>query len=480
MIISLSITALCFLIIKSASVSYSVIVGDDFGHAVTLGFDHDSIGRFILDCIRFDIDKYLTWQGTYSSMFFQALLSPVNGYGMSQLRIIMVLNSLLFFASLFFAVFCFTLPISGRISQLSLAMCICSVFYCILLSHNSYQDVFYWFSGAVSYTLPLIFFLFGLGFFTLYNQKSNTVWFILSLLLGVLGAGGSLTVCGLGCYLGLLFVCYQTVCEKRINKGNIVIITVWILAAGVNAAAPGNYVRQASTDSSGLHLFGAFSLSIRQYVLNLLDMTTDPNTIVFICVFLIILLTTFRNQIPNFTGKYLLLSSVVLLTPFITAFPVELAYGGIGYYPNRCVFVLDFSIIICLLDISLLICSLIRHCLNFNIQMRATTCSLITISIFAFAASIFLHKNIMVDTFRQLYNETYQNYYASYLSFTEEVSEKKGQDILISINDFPEPIPNYYYLELSDNPEYHANKAFAQASGINSIALIERSVMNLQ
>ena len=74
--------------------SYSVLVADDFSHGNTVGVFHTSFWNYLVASFQYAVKEYLEWQGTYFSMFIQALLSPINNYGMRQLRCVMAVNSL--------------------------------------------------------------------------------------------------------------------------------------------------------------------------------------------------------------------------------------------------------------------------------------------------------------------------------------------------------------------------------------------------
>lgn len=62
-----------FPIIKASS--YSVLAADDFSHANSVGYASKNLGEYIITSIEYSKEMYITWQGTYFSMFLQALLS---------------------------------------------------------------------------------------------------------------------------------------------------------------------------------------------------------------------------------------------------------------------------------------------------------------------------------------------------------------------------------------------------------------------
>ena len=95
----LSIVISLYMILNlTLSASYTVLSADDFSHANGINtFLAEGLNYFEAS-IKYDLTMYRNWQGTYFSMFCQAFFSPLNGYGLPQLRIIMICNALLFLA----------------------------------------------------------------------------------------------------------------------------------------------------------------------------------------------------------------------------------------------------------------------------------------------------------------------------------------------------------------------------------------------
>ena len=85
--------------------SYSVLASDDFSHVFGVGVFHSNFIDYFIASIKYSATMYMGWQGTYFSMFLQALLSPLNNFGFPQLRCVMVTNSTLFFLALIFFLF---------------------------------------------------------------------------------------------------------------------------------------------------------------------------------------------------------------------------------------------------------------------------------------------------------------------------------------------------------------------------------------
>ena len=75
-ITGLSIVMIIYMIITVVSASsFTVLVADDFSHGNGVG--HVSLSKYFKASVDYAIKEYKEWQGTYFSMFIQALLSPV-------------------------------------------------------------------------------------------------------------------------------------------------------------------------------------------------------------------------------------------------------------------------------------------------------------------------------------------------------------------------------------------------------------------
>ncbi len=226
----LCIPVFAILVIVKAS-SYTVLVSDDFAHANGVGVLHTSFFPYLGYSAKYSIKEYMNWQGTYFSMFIQALLSPINGFGMRQLRLEMTLNALLFFGSLLF----FESMVMKRIGikEGYIKMVLLFLGTVPLCSFDFYFEVFTWFSGAVSYSIPLSLLLLGLTFF-IQTEENKVCNATIAAIFGVLAMGGSLTICGLGCFVAFLICVCGLIRRKVSTKKRIVILALWVMAAIAN------------------------------------------------------------------------------------------------------------------------------------------------------------------------------------------------------------------------------------------------------
>ena len=159
-VIAINCLAIFFMVyVIAASAGYTVIVGDDFTHGVRVGAFHVPFFQYAAASLRYMKEIYLDWQGTYFAMFLQALLSPINNFGLPQLKAVMILNVLLFAASLFgviWAAFDFILK-EKKMPQIRLT--VFSIVLFSVLDAEIFTEIFFWYSGAVAYSIPLSFVL---------------------------------------------------------------------------------------------------------------------------------------------------------------------------------------------------------------------------------------------------------------------------------------------------------------------------------
>lgn len=86
-----------FMVATIANASaYTILGADDYVHGNGVGAFGVGFFEYLKASLRYAKTMYLTWQRTYFSMFIQALLSSINNYRMSQLRVVMISNAQLF------------------------------------------------------------------------------------------------------------------------------------------------------------------------------------------------------------------------------------------------------------------------------------------------------------------------------------------------------------------------------------------------
>lgn len=178
-------------------------------------------------------------------MFVQAFLSPLNNFGLAQLRIVMILNVLFFMGSLFFMVWAaLNYVIDGQDRKLHVRLTLFSLILFSILDARIFTEIFFWYCGATAYCVPLSVLQVSIGLFLMANreQTSKRKRNVLTASAAVtlfLAAGGSLAITGTGCYVVLLMTAGFFLASKKISVRNIIVMCSGIAGALINVAAAG-------------------------------------------------------------------------------------------------------------------------------------------------------------------------------------------------------------------------------------------------
>ena len=411
----LIISFMTYVLVEGAG--YTVLIGDDFVHGVQVGAFHVSFFQYFVASLNYMKEMYMTWQGTYFAMFIQAFLSPINNFGLTQLKIVMIVNALLLVLSLLGVIWtAFNFVHQGR-KMLYVWLTISSIVLFSILDARVFSEIFFWFSGAVAYSIPLSFLLISIIFFLRANTNHEgkdkkwckTVCFIMSAIFLFLSSGGSLAIAGAGCYIILLLSLGLYLNSRKISLSNIIVTAIGIAGAGINAIAPGNFARHTETTGEGLLLFQAVKWAIKNVVAEMGRLTKETMFGVMI-VAMVVAGIYFFSKLKIDLRYYGIISILALLTGFITAFPVALGYGG-SYFPNRCYFVLDVVLVLSLLNFAFFIGCCLENWADLSKNKSAYAILMIVlVSDFFFCRESLSDSSLMVMA-ESTHNGTYRDYY---------------------------------------------------------------------
>ena len=120
--------------------------------------------------------SYMQWSGRFATMFFTAIIDKLDLLGHQLLPIILILSLLIssyLIINSIINLFNYKLPIS-----INFCISLVIVFFTLITTPNIYQS-FYWRSGSITYTLPII--LFNLLLVILIDSLNNRItwWNIL-------------------------------------------------------------------------------------------------------------------------------------------------------------------------------------------------------------------------------------------------------------------------------------------------------------
>ena len=461
------VSILYMLFIIAWASAYTVFVTDDFSHAMGVGAFHTDIIQYIKSSISYTITTYLGWQGTYFSMLFQAIMSPLNNLGLLQLRCIMIINAVAFFVSLIYLLVIVMNTV--KLDNILYKMFIVMVVIFAITGYQVYTEVFFWFSGAASYSVPLTLLILAIANYLKYNNTHKRVNLVMAVLFGFMAMGGSLTIAGLGCALALM-ICIDNYKKENVRCKDYLILLIWVLGAAINALAPGNYMRHGLFDNTGVHPITAFRDAV--YMANERWQFFFDKTDFVMILLLIILCTIFLgNSVQIEIGRYFYLSIAGVFLPIIVAFPLSLGYGG-QQIPERCAFVIDVVIILSMINMAGVIGGTFNKKFN-NESLRSIKLVLAICIFICYALDGYSIANVKIFEMKdELITGTYAEYYTACVDLYDYLDESiEGTDVIIPADNYPDKIDNFFNFILSEDPEYWTNGSVAKYYKLNSIAV---------
>ena len=506
-----------------AATFYSVNQSDDYAHAVEIGVYGAGAWEYLMTSFKYMVSQYCDWAGNYFSMFVQCLLSPLNGSGLPQLREVMLVNAVLFFVSFLGVLYHFLSKVFSFDNHIKLAT-ITIIMYA-LMNYKCYQEIFYWFSGAASYSFPLIVMYISMIIMMHGNAKSHGAGdisyenacvdyenacvdyenacadsvsgchkspsrskgtcrikdyghVILAGVLGFTAVGGSLTMAGTGCFILLLVCLYTYLCDKKISFKYLCLFIVYVSGAIVNAIAPGNYVR-AESGLNGAALIKAVANTLRAAYSEYYYFLHETNFVIVLVAVIIIGIIIFGSDAAETSDRgfgqeinvrnYTIVSAIGLLTPLVSIFPVVLGYDS-SFLANRTQFIIDQGIIVSLVNAALLIGYYIARAIE-RAQVRLCVIILSIMVLCMLAQSNYSIKDHQaVKTLAVAVGGGYKAYYNDLKSLNEYFSEHDGDDVVITEDMMPQNPANFSYFYLEDG---WVNDSISEYYGLNSLTLAD-------
>ncbi len=448
----LIITVLSLMIIGNAW--YTVYFLDDFNHSSTIGAFHVGFFEYLKASIVFAKLKYMTWQGTYSSMFLQGLLSPLNNGGLSQLRIVMLINALLFLSSFLIAINTVIRYLNKDIGfETRIAMM--ALVYLQLFTSLAYPEVFSWFSGATCYSFPLSFLFLSISFALISEEKKKVIFLMLSMFFGFWAMGGVLGITGMGCAFMLVLIVIPLMLEKKIKKYLSIVFVSYMVFAIFAVIAPGNFLRRGYVDTPINPVKAAF-LSCKKLLYGGESLFKDTGIIVIVLLFIVIGLIIGKLIDYKDLKKYVCISLLMILVPLATLFPIILGYGGYEYFPNRCTFLLNITLTLWILNLSLMVGILLNKFLGKEESIKITS---IVIVLIAFTCLIVngnrFEDNVAVKQIGNLANGRIKTFYTECNNMLREIETSPDEDVVLERN--PYSVENFAEFYLSDDETFGYN-----------------------
>ena len=469
-IIILNCLAILFMVyVIAASAGYTVMVGDDFTNSVRIGAFRVPFFQYFGASLHYMKDMYFDWQGTYFAMFIQALLSPLNNFGLMQLKIVMILNALLFFGSLFGMVWTILGFVLREKTELSIRLTIFAVILFAILDANVFTEIFFWYCGAAAYGIPFSFILLSVMFFfklnnASYSDKKHVLFCICSVVLLFLASGGPLAVTGIGCYTVLLLTVGFYLASKRISVRNIIVTAAGALGAIINVIAPGNFARHEYGNGESWKLLQSVKWAVKNVLGEAERLTKDTLFGVMLIAMLLVGIYLAEKLREHFMA-YGVVSVLALGAGFVAAFPVALGYGG-PYFPNRCYFLLDVVLVLSLFNFAIFLGCLMDWWAKLHTDRRMwAVLWIILFSSFILSPEA-LSESALMDVAESKHNGSYKNYYEACTDIYHYLENCTDEDVVLEM---PEYIENFECFYLDEDEKGWVNVGVAQYYNINSV-----------
>ncbi len=435
----------------AASAGYTVLVGDDFTHGVRVGAFHVPFFQYFAASLQYMKEIYLDWQGTYFAMFIQALLSPINNFGLPQLKAVMILNVLLFVGALFGVVWTAFDFILKEEKMPHIRLTVFTIILFTILDADIFTEIFFWYSGAVAYSIPFSFMLLAVMFFLLlnndsYSKKKKRVFSVCAAFFLFCASGGSLAVTGTGCYIVLLLAFGFYLMSRKISVSNIVVTAVGIIGAIVNVIAPGNFSRHTqNSGGEGFMLLQSAKWTVKNVWAETERLTKETMFGVMLIAMLLMGIYL-ADRLRGSLKEYGIVSVLALAVGYVTALPVAVGYAG-PLFPNRCYFILDVVMVTAFLNFAVFI----GCCLNewAGLRENRSACAVLFVVLFAvFLASPERSEDSPLLTVAKLmHNGTYRDYYEECTAIYDYLENCEEENVVLPMPDYIEGFECFYFDE---------------------------------
>ena len=466
-IIIIALTAGVFI----AGARYTVLLGDDFTHGVRVGAFHVSFPSYLAASFHYVKDLYLDWQGTFFAMFLQALLSPINNFGLPQLKAVMIGNALFFFLSLLALLWVSLSFLKGKF--LSLRLLILTLFFVAVTNTDVYTEIYFWYSGAVAYSIPFSVLLTALTLFLLMNrgtmsQGKKRGCAVCAGILLFLSTGGSLAVAGCGCYVTLLLTGVFYLRSRRISVPNIAVLAAGVAGALVNVVAPGNYARHDGTAGKGLHFVRAAVYTVQMFLEETGRLFRETMVgLTFLVMIAAGLYLAGKCEVA--LREYGITTVLALAAGLAAYYPVALGYSS-DYIPNRCYFIIDTALVLSLLNLALFVGICLHRRLNLPADGRTVSILLYICLAALIVSPLSLAEMPLYRVARLVHNGTYRNYYEQCVSLYEYLETCPEENVVLEMPDYIDDFECFY---LDSDESGWVNVGIAKYYGKKSVRRAE-------
>ncbi len=460
------------IVVFSVGAGYTVFSGDDFTHGVRVGAFHVSLPQYFAASLLYVQDLYMDWQGTWFSMFLQAFLSPINNFGLPQLRAVMVGNALLFLISLavlLWAGLSFFQTADAAKNLMPFKAVILTLFFLTVVNADVYAEIYFWFSGAVAYSMPFSLMLIALTLFLFISKKESSsrgkkVCVGIAAVLLFLSSGGSLAVAGLGCYMALMLTAVFFLSTGKVSRYHLAVFAAGFAGALINAAAPGNFSRHDGTAGAGLHFGQAIAYTVRMFAEESGRLFRETMLgLVFLVMIAAGVYLSGRCRIA--LREYGAAAVFALPAGLVAYFPVALGYGGY-YVPNRCYFIIDTALVISLLNLALFLGVCCHRLWGLSSDGHTVTVMLYICLAALIVTPLTVEELPLYRVARYVHNGSYRDYYEKCRAIYDYLDTCPEEDVELEM---PEYIEDFECFYIDEDETGWVNQGIAAYYGKKSV-----------
>lgn len=479
---------------------YTVLIGDDFTHGVRVGAFHVSLPRYFAASLGYVRELYFDWQGTFFAMFLQAFLSPINNFGLPQLRAVMVGNALFFLLILLGTIWVGLSFLGEGKENRSLRLVILTILFAAVTNADVYTEIYFWFSGAVAYSMPFSVCLTAVLLFLLMNKETaresaepgneadrdgteperrggrsmakaarrKVRRTVAAGVLLFLSSGGSLTVAGAGCYLVLLLTFVFWLRDRRLSVSNLTVLAAGVSGALINAAAPGNYARHDGTAGAGLHVGKALINTARMFVEE--TGRLFRGTVLGLLFLVMIALGVYlAGKVRIAMREYGLFTVFALAAGPVAEFPVALGYDAFSV-PNRCYFIIDTLLVWSLLNLALFVGVCLHRMMGIAADGQTLSLMLYVCLAALVVTPLTLESLPLYRIARSVHNGSYREYREKCVALYDYLEICPEQDVVLNMPDY---IVDFECFYLDSDPKGWVNQGIAAYYGKTSVRRAE-------
>lgn len=274
---------------------YSHASADDFGWNAAMRRqvwnETHSMWQLIKTAVHNTVSMYYGWQGTFTTTFVQAFQPEI--FNVRAYFIVPYLMMAFFFGGS--ALFLYYVLVRLLNIDRMVYLVVTFLYFIVTVQYiPSTGEAFYWFNGAVAYTLPYAGVLFGLYFALKYIFEKKKRYLALSCFCAFfVGGGNYLTIVLLPLLFALLMFLFTG--KRRNTLWLLLPLSIFLVTAVINMKAPGTVVRGG--DGFGFDLAKVFHTVGRAVYNGMKGVLTDylSNPVIVIC-FLLIALFLIRDM----------------------------------------------------------------------------------------------------------------------------------------------------------------------------------------